>query len=369
MLCGISPAIVGLNPKSTHGPCDEARVWVAAIRAAVGIPITLPVYFGRRRIGWVRGDSMLSIVYWTSNANISGYDDILNANYNSRSFSYSWSKVVNLTTAGQWFDLWTSTGNPGIGTYTAAAFTSRALTNLDPGCMPWAAVSPFQRGNVNFCAGSVGGNVNSVPGMVLVYDRVLAYEAISYNANASQALVNSVPAPRYANAQQGGLQCMITVQTTIGATATTLNALVYTNQGGAGGRNVKTTPTINMLVSKAVDNGFAGQFVIAPAYNTSTVVASPFLPLQDGDQGMSSIQSFTTSAANSGTICFALVKPIAYCPVLLGGSTATYHVRDTIQQVQNLEPILDGACLSLAAQVTAVISNSGFMGEMATVWN
>ena len=121
---------------------------------------------------------------------------------------------------------------------------------------------------------------------------------------------------------------MIWLEVTSGfsAASNTFN-FTYTNSDGVGGR---VTPNFSTLASQR-----AGNSVLGPT--------GLFVPLQAGDRGVRSIESFTLVAGTgTGNFNVCLVRHLAWMPTLLVG----YIERDFM--LQNVRPrrIYAGSCLS-----------------------
>lgn len=137
-----------------------------------------------------------------------------------------------------------------------------------------------------------------------------------------------------------GLQAMFVVQTQPTAGGPNLTASSYTNSDGVAGRAFQGSPsmgaTAEAYATRILHSGnAAGRY-------------GPFMPLQGGDKGIQSIESFTwstgTAYTGTGVVALALVRPIGRpfpLPV-----TGMYTERDFVNMIPSFPRIDDGACLS-----------------------
>jgi hypothetical protein len=131
----------------------------------------------------------------------------------------------------------------------------------------------------------------------------------------------------------------------------------YTNSDGVAGR---VTPLVTQ-------NAVAAPGTITTSAATSSVSPpSAFIPLQDGDQGVRSIQSVTMVGADTGFFALVLVKPIVY--TVIRGIDATYD-KDFLLFANELEQIEDDAYLSLLAMPNGSLSGVAVRGTFKAVWN
>lgn len=126
-------------------------------------------------------------------------------------------------------------------------------------------------------------------------------------------------------ATEGGM-IVTTVITALSATPTAIS-LGYTNQSGTASR---TTKTISTTASRAANN--------------SAITLYNFWPLQAGDTGVRSIESYTSDAAGTGVVLFSVVKPLA---IFNAGLFGDCYERDAMIQTLKGVIIPDNACLQL----------------------
>jgi hypothetical protein len=144
-----------------------------------------------------------------------------------------------------------------------------------------------------------------------------------------------------------------------GANAATA-VMDYTNQAGT--ERQQLGATIVMTASDVVAH--------VPHSGVAAGKYGPYLPLEAGDYGIRSVQSFQFSAAQAtaqGAVNLLLVKPITSIPITTAYVAAE---RDLMNQLPSLPRIRDGACLMFLVFVGGVIAaGSQFQGYIETAWS
>jgi hypothetical protein len=323
-------------PESVVGSSGKSLLLRALGSVAASAPVTdapLPVIVDGEFWGWAWRDPRGRFRVWR--AAWSSYSDIVNSFNTGKEYpgGQAVSKTIGAT-LGVWYDLWSATGPP-TGTYAGAANTAVAFTDATTGAMRHGEnVSPSTKQLTS--AWLTTNNTQTTVG--LLADRVLTYEACTIS-NVSQNMNNAVAAPRYAGA---GVQIALSAQTATGATASQLSVLTYRNQSNA----ASTIPVALDYIPSLPAAGVNGARIAAPAVSGGATTSSLFLPLAAGDSGVLSITNFTSSANNTGTLCFALVKPLAWLLTLLN---TVVGQTDQVIQFTSLPIVADGACLQLFA--------------------
>lgn len=312
------------------------------------------------RIAYITDPGLIRELYAVG---IPNYDDLWSQASNGAKFDLKFVKTATTNpVAGQYMDLWPVGGDPTAGAYGGAAATAVQKSDATTGALQHGGnVSTDTKHVVNAVAAFSAGA--TAPTLVL-YDRVLTYEACAFTAGTSQAMTNGVAAQRYiGSTAEGGLKIMFTCQTVFGATASNLTVLTYVNQAGTGGQTMPTTITATIIVSVAAPTSTLGARVACPA--TGTTPYSPFLFMAAGDTGARSITNYTTSAANTGTFCIVLARPLATFPMFAAGRSEDF---DLTRGLQALPRILDGACLTFYAKMP-VATGTNFEFDGAAVWS
>jgi len=262
-----------------------------------------------------------------------------------------------VTTAGNWCDLSMAGGNPVPNYYAAAPLEAATLGSLDrsernyeKGIWHGADVAPAQKHLRNLCI--MTSTANAVPSYWYLLDYLLFYPFIDMDAVGEvQPMVNTVTLPRYATGD-GVRMMMVNVAPTIGGGQFTVN---YTNQAGTAGR---VTP--NQFCSAATN--------IATLTATTQVANGfqPFIPLQDGDTGVRSVESVTFSVANGGLCALVLVKPLR--SITIRDINAPTE-KESIREIPDAPRIYDGAYLNLIGMTTTGSIASGLIAGYAEfVW-
>jgi hypothetical protein len=363
--------VVGLTRKSRENPSAVGESIFAACRAARGIDRTLPVLHEGKFVAFVRGYADSPVVEWRLPPPGSGnklwmgysnYDDIISElSSGGKRFAESWCKAFTTApVANNWYDLWPVGGNPVAGTYPGAAATATQWTDASTGAF-------LHGGNVTADTKHVltsFGITNATTPVLVLYDRVLTYEACVIS-NVNTVMTNGSAAQRYISANQPGLKIMVTCQTALGATANAYTQLQYTDQEGNTLQSMPVSFGVNVIVSAAAPTTTLGARVVSPAVSGGTVTFSPFMQLAAGDTGVRLIDNYTHSANNTGTIAYVLLQPLVYIPIQAASQGVMF---DNVQQVPNLPRVYDGACLSFMAYMPAATANSVPSGRFEFGW-
>lgn len=197
---------------------------------------------------------------------------------------------------------------------------------------------------------------------LLLADYLMYYPFIDTDAVGElQELVQTVSIPRYTSGQV--MAVAQSASSTVGQFTMT-----YTNQDGVSGR------ISNITYTKVVAGG--GALVSS----TSNVVAGsqPFIQLQAGDTGVSSIQDVTFTAAGGGLMALVIVKPLIHtmvtqeCRRTTGGNLESYGAAYQMESVIHRSPIeiKNGALLGIIGLGNAgSLASSILTGTLETFWS
>ena len=164
--------------------------------------------------------------------------------------------------------------------------------------------------------------------------------------------------PRYTDG--AGVQAFFVNSNATALGAATPNLSIgYTNSSDTASR---ATPTVLPIGKTAASNG------LILYSGTGAGKYGPFMPLQAGDSGISSIQTIQNSTSYvSGEYAVVLCKPLLTLPITTRGVAAE---RDLVNQVPSLPRIYDGACLTwLMYSGAATPTNSAIAGHLDVVWS
>lgn len=284
-----------------------------------------------------------------------------------QSWVSSFRKVPAVTTiAGQWFDFSGAAGNP-VPNYFASEPLVAATLEAEKGIYHGPNVSPARKyvhrlTTVHGAASATtttGQNVEMILADYLIYYPFIDMDA----AGEEQSFDNTVTLPRWADG--AGVKMFLLAQaTTLGGGRFTVS---YTNSDGVAGR---VSP--NVFCAAAQPTGA----VVNADVGAGGLV--PFIPLQDGDKGVRSVQSITFSVANGGLGALVLTKPImrhyqreesrvSTGTVESFGSPAEFEAMRTATIVP--PEIKDGAFLAMLGRTAAgSVSGGQYVGTLETVW-
>lgn len=300
-------------------------------------------------------------------AGFSSLDDFVNqVTVNGKFWRTDWNKNTFGTTAhtaGMWYSLFRGGGNPTadtiLGTGTNLAF--QALTDATTN-----ATGILHGGNVGggtgykqiLNASAFSAAATSMPAVFMLVDLLGFYPITTVTTTGNQTLNNSVTLPRYTDG--AGVQAFVTPSTVMGAGTPNIS-IGYTNSGGTGSRATPSSP--------ALPSGMTAAAVTSIVYSgTGAGKFGPFLPLQAGDGGIRSVQTFNLSVTyTSGVLNLVLCRPLLTLPMTTIGIAAE---RDLLSQIPSLPRVYDGACLAwLMYAGAATPVNSAFYGHLDFGWS
>lgn len=274
------------------------------------------------------------------------------AAYDAGQTKYSyWRKVPTQTTgSGIWFDLSMSPGNPIPNYYIGAVGTSTALAkSTDGGLDHGTNVSPKVKYLHKFLG--MTQTTTAVPLPMIIADYIMFYPFIGQDAG-DFTLTNSTTLGRYTTG--AGVQIMPVL--VAGQTGGQKFYLTYTNQDGVAGRVTPTVTCNTQAVNGTVIHS-------APA---TAGTSGPFMPLQQGDSGVRSIQTVTYLGSDVGLMTLVLVKPLA--TVQIYDISAASEV-DFIINKSAPTRIYDDAFLGLIAYPSGTLASAAIQGEIQTFWS
>ena len=202
----------------------------------------------------------------------------------------------------------------------------------------------------------------TVPITLLLVDLLGCYARIDGNTASAITLANSLTLPRYTDGT-GVMAYSVVAPATTGASAHNC-LMTYTNQAGTGSRALPQTvaATVSAVNSHIYHSGTAANNI------------GPFLPLQAGDTGIRSVQTWQQSAANGTASTFTnlvLAKPIMELQLT---TQFLLSERDMLNQFPSLPLIQEAAatknaCLSWIAYAGAATpASTNFFGVNRYAW-
>lgn len=258
------------------------------------------------------------------------------------------------TSVGVWFDLSMSPGNPAPNYYIGSPGVFVPLKqSTDGGLRHGGNVSPARKFLRKLMVTTNTAAASVTPMKLLDY--IGFYGFIDESVLGEQFLDNTAPLPRHVDG--AGVQLMPVV--VAGQTGGQPFTVSYTNQDGVAGRT-----TTSVLMSTQFVNG-----TILCSQNGGATYphAGPFLPLQNGDTGVRSVQSVTIGGTGDvGLFALVLVKPLA--SISLYEITAASET-DFLLDAATLPVIEDDAYLNFIALPTGTLSGAPIIGILETTWN
>jgi hypothetical protein len=203
---------------------------------------------------------------------------------------------------------------------------------------------------------------STVPITLLLVDLLGCYARIDGNTASAITLANTLTLPRYTSGT-GVMAYSVVAPATTGANAHNC-LMTYTNQANVGSRALPQTvaSTVSAVNSHIYHSGTAANNI------------GPFLPLQAGDTGIRSVQTWQQSAANGTASTFTnlvLAKPIMELQLT---TQFLLSERDMLNQFPSLPLIQEAdatrnACLSWIAYAGAATpAATNFFGVNRYAW-
>ena len=191
----------------------------------------------------------------------------------------------------------------------------------------------------------------------MLIDILAVYPISTVTLTSLQSFLSQAAWPRYADGK--GVRAYIVPSVVMGAGTPTVT-LGYTNTTPTSGRLTPAAPSLPVMTATAPVGSI-------PYSGTGVGKYGPFIPLQSGDAGITSVQSIQLSATmTSGCLNLVICKPLATLPITTVGVAAE---RDFLNMMPSLPRIYDGACLNwLMYAGAATPVNSAFYGHIDTVW-
>lgn len=279
------------------------------------------------------------------------YKQVDEAARDRRTYSF-WRKTVSqVTVSGVWFDTALSAGNPPPNYYASSPAIGVALTKSDQGGINHGQnVTPMSKHLTRFLI--MSSSATGLPMTYMLCDYLFYYPFIDQET-ADQPLTNIASLTRYTDGKGVQVLCVSTNANTGTLPSFTIT---YTNSDGVTGR---ISP-----VSRVQSSTVAGSILTSIGGTSAT--AQCFVPLQDGDSGVRSIQSVQISGTpDVGLMCFVLVKPLI-TGVLLEQTAP--HEWAALSDSQ-LPRIYDDACLNVLCLPQGSLSGVAFHGDIETIFN
>lgn len=277
---------------------------------------------------------------------------IVDAELNGKTRRYTWRKTPSqTTTAGLWFDLAMSPGNPAPKYwFDAPPLIAKAISqSADGGIFHGANVSPEQQYLRLMTA--MTATATALPMNMTLCDYLLYYPSCDDSTTDPQTMDNSVTLPRYTDGK--GVQMLaVSVAGRTGGQQFVVN---YTNSDGVAGR---TSQTVTQNTSSAIGT-------VVTSATATEASGNPFIGLQDGDSGVRSIESVTMLGSDVGLFTLILVKPLAQ--IQIKEITAPYE-KEFLVLSGAMPGIEDDAYLNLLCLPNGTLAATALIGDLKVIW-
>lgn len=258
---------------------------------------------------------------------IASIDSYLNAyTVNVKAQQLMMNKIAaQATVAGIGASLWAATGIPIAGSNTAKGRANgRVLTSATAGAMPY--INPSAPATMHLLS-SFALAINAGGGCLYLIDRIS--DCNLDHSEATGAVTNVTATSRLASTAGVGDGAQIWCEVTTGFSAAS-NTITfgYTNQVGTSSRTTSSiVTTASAVAGRSVNSGF-------------------FVPLQNGDTGVRSIETVTLVAGTAtGAYNVCLVKPLWSIPNC--GGTIPFGIGlDNLLALPSAQQIMDNSCLT-----------------------
>lgn len=283
-------------------------------------------------------------------AGFNSIKEYVDAELDGKSRIYSWRKSpTQATTAGLWFDMSMSPGNPVPQYYAASPMTSVAMRQSTDGGFFHGAntgTSKFLKSIISMSSSATG-----LPMPMILCDYLMFYPFIDEGTTDEQFMTNSVTLPRYTDGK--GVRVMAI--SVAGRTGGQSFYFTYTNQDGVSGR---TSRTVRQNAATAIGT-------IVTSATATLNAGGPFIGLQTGDTGVRSIESVTMLGADVGLFTLVLVKPLLTTQIL--EQTAPTEENLLIEK-SSLPKIEDDAYLNYIGMPNGSLSGVSLHGIIHTIY-
>jgi len=284
---------------------------------------------------------------------MNGIKDIVDSELEGRVRRYAFRKnPTQTTTAGVWFDLSMSSGNPTPKFwFDSTPLTAKVITqSADGGFYHGANVSPSEK--YLRMSTFLTNTVTALPLTIYLCDYLLYYPTIDDGTTDEQLMDNTVGLSRYADGE--GVQILaVSIASRTGGQSFTVK---YTNSQGVADR----------VTSAVFQSSSAAIGAILGKSDTSLEMSStPFIPLQAGDTGVRSIQSVTMNNVDVGLFSLILVKPLAQTIIK---EITTPMEKDYLIHSSDLPRVYDDAFLSAVCLPQGTLAATGIIGDIKVIW-
>lgn len=284
---------------------------------------------------------------------VNSVQQVVNAEIEGAVRRYMWRKVPSqVTTAGLWFDLSLSPGNP-VPKYwfDATPLTAKGIFQSTDGGI-WHGPNTSPKSQYLRMTTAMSSSATGLPLPLVLCDYLMYYPSVDDSVLDPQPLDNTVTLPRYTDGK--GVQ--VIAVTVAGRTGGQSFFFEYTNSDGVPGR-----------ISQTVWQNAVSAIGTITTSSTATLGQSgnPFIGLQSGDTGVRSIQSVTMLGVDVGLFSLILVKPLAQ--TMIREQTAPVE-KDYLIQSSDLQEVKDDAFLSWLTCPNGSLNGVTLFGDLQVVY-
>ncbi len=275
--------------------------------------------------------------------------DLVDSIDDGKSIVSSFRKVPSqATSVGAFSDLSMASGNPVTNYYASTPLVSATLESRE-GIFAGPSVFPETKFIKTITTMSSSPNV---PCTMILCDYLLYYPFLDGDSIDEQVLTNSTPLPRYTDGL--GVKAFVVSQGSY--TGGARFKITYTNEKGVSNRESRwITSNSSTFVGSLISSG------------SNANAGFPFIPLQDMDQGIRSVESFQFEAANGGIFALVLCVPIATTSIReVNAPVEKDFFKDTGMANRR---VYDGAYLNFLILPIGNIQSNVFMGLVETAWS
>lgn len=285
---------------------------------------------------------------------VNSVKQVIDAETEGRLRRYQWRKVPSqVTTAGYWFDLSLSPGNP-VPKYwfDATPLIAKSVAqSTDGGLFHGANTDPQQQ--FLRMTTALSSSATGLPLPLILCDYLLYYPSIDDSLTDEQILDNTVTLPRYTDGK--GVQ--VIAVSVAGRTGGQSFFFTYTNSDGVSGR---TSQIVQENAIAAIGT------IVTSSLSTLSQSGNPFIGLQSGDSGVRSIESVTMLGVDVGLFSLILVKPLAR--TMIREQTAPVE-KDYLIESSDLPIIEDDAYLSWLTCPNGSLNAVTLFGDLQVIYN
>jgi len=284
---------------------------------------------------------------------IANTKQLIDCELEGRVRNYVWRKTPSqASVAGIWFDTSMSPGNPPAQYFIGGILTATILArSTDGGLQHGPNVSPSIKYLRSITAMTNTGTALPMP--LMLCDYLMVYPFVDMSVTDQQDTINTNSLTRYTDGK--GVQVMA-ILTNAGIGGQSF-FFTYTNSSGVSGR---VSQTVQMNAATAIGS------VITSSINTSIQSGNPFIGLQDGDNGVRSIESVTMLGADVGLFALVLVKPLLWTAI--NETTAPYE-KDALLIGGEIPRIYDDAFLGMLTLPRGALNATALVGDLKVVWD